>query len=133
MAPRARSRSALPRPGSAPSSPTRPGWPSFAGVRSQDLTPRRQDAKEERNGKTVLLASFFAPWRLCVRLFWEDCTMFTLSAFADEISPDPQVQVDILKQCGIRHIELRSILQTNVLDLTDLQVQEFNSLLHKEG
>src|SRR5271167_2223911 len=59
--------------------------------------------------------------------------MFTLSAFADEISPDPQLQIDVLKQCGIRHIEFRSILKTNVLDLTDLQISEFKSLLDKNG
>jgi 3-dehydroshikimate dehydratase len=57
--------------------------------------------------------------------------MFTLSAFADEIGPDPQQQIDVLKSCGVRHIELRSILKTNVLDLTDLQVAEFKSLLRK--
>src|SRR5262249_44620838 len=59
--------------------------------------------------------------------------MFTLSAFADEISPDPQEQIDVLKGCGVRHIELRSILKTNVLDLTDLQVTELKSLLEKHG
>jgi 3-dehydroshikimate dehydratase len=59
--------------------------------------------------------------------------MFTLSAFADEIGPDPQQQIDVLKQCGVRHIELRSILQTNVLDLTDLQLAEFKSLLDRHG
>src|SRR5262245_13891334 len=59
--------------------------------------------------------------------------MFILSAFADEISPDPQQQVDVLKSCGVRHIELRSILKTNVLDLTDLQVSELKSLLDKNG
>src|ERR1700693_5786797 len=59
--------------------------------------------------------------------------MFTLSAFADEIGPDPQLQIDVLKQCGIRHIELRSILKTNVLDLTDLQVGELKSLLDRHG
>ena len=59
--------------------------------------------------------------------------MFTLSAFADEIDPDPQQQVDVLKQCGVRHIELRSILKTNVLDLTDLQVSELKSLLDKNS
>src|SRR6059036_3748236 len=59
--------------------------------------------------------------------------MFTLSAFADEIDPDPQKQIDVLKQCGIRHIELRSILKTNVLDLTDLQVAELKSLLDRHG
>jgi 3-dehydroshikimate dehydratase len=59
--------------------------------------------------------------------------MFTLSAFADEISPDPQEQIDVLARCGVRHIELRSILKTNVLDLTDLQVAELKSLLDKNG
>jgi sugar phosphate isomerase/epimerase len=59
--------------------------------------------------------------------------MFTLSAFADEISPDPQEQVNVLSQCGVKHIELRSILKTNVLDLTDLQVRELKALLDKHG
>jgi sugar phosphate isomerase/epimerase len=59
--------------------------------------------------------------------------MFTLSAFADEISPDPQQQIDVLRQCGVRHIEFRSILQTNVLDLTDLQIAEFKALLDRHG
>ena len=59
--------------------------------------------------------------------------MFTLSAFADEISPDPQQQIAVLQQCGVRHIEFRSILQTNVLDLTDLQITEFKSLIDRHG
>ena len=59
--------------------------------------------------------------------------MFTLSAFADEISPDPQEQIDVLKASGVRHLELRSILKTNVLDLTDLQITELKSLLKKHG
>lgn len=59
--------------------------------------------------------------------------MFTLSAFADEIGPDPQLQVDVLRSCGVRHIEFRSILGTNVLALSDLQIQEFKSLLDRNG
>lgn len=59
--------------------------------------------------------------------------MFTLSAFADEISPDPQVQLDILKTCGVRYIEFRSIHKTNVLNLNDQQIAEFKALLDKEG
>jgi sugar phosphate isomerase/epimerase len=59
--------------------------------------------------------------------------MFTLSAFADEISADPQEQFDVLSCCGVRHIELRSIHKTNVLDLTDLQITEFKSLLDRRG
>ena len=60
-------------------------------------------------------------------------TMFTLSAFADEISPDPQEQIDILNHCGVKHIELRSIHKTNVLDLTDQQVKQFKDLLDRNG
>ena len=59
--------------------------------------------------------------------------MFTLSAFADEISPDPQKQIDVLTSCGVKHIEFRSILNTNVLALSDLQIQEFKALLDKHG
>src|SRR5947209_3029471 len=59
--------------------------------------------------------------------------MFTLSAFADEISPDPLQQIAILQACGIRHIEFRSIFGTNVLSLTDQQIQDFKALLDKHG
>ena len=59
--------------------------------------------------------------------------MFTLSAFADEISPDPREQVAVLKSCGVRHIEFRSIHRTNVLALADAQVKEFKALLDGEG
>jgi sugar phosphate isomerase/epimerase len=59
--------------------------------------------------------------------------MFTLSAFADEISPDPQVQVDVLAACGVRHIEFRSIHGTNVLALDDARIGEFKSLLERHG
>ncbi len=59
--------------------------------------------------------------------------MFVLSAFADEISPDPREQVAVLKSCGVRHIEFRSVHKTNVLALTDEQVREFKKLLAGEG
>lgn len=59
--------------------------------------------------------------------------MYRISAFADEISPDPVQQLDMLAQCGVRHLELRSIHQTNVLALTDLQVNELKSLLDARG
>jgi 3-dehydroshikimate dehydratase len=59
--------------------------------------------------------------------------MFVLSAFADEISPDPREQVAVLKSCGVRHIEFRSIHKTNVLALSDAQIKEFKALLDGEG
>ncbi len=59
--------------------------------------------------------------------------MFTISAFADEISPEPKEQLDVLESCGVRHIELRSIHKTNVLDLSDAQVADFKGLLDARG
>jgi 3-dehydroshikimate dehydratase len=58
---------------------------------------------------------------------------FTISAFADEISPEPQEQLDVLQNCGVRHIELRSIHKTNVLDLTDAQTADFKRQLDARG
>jgi len=55
--------------------------------------------------------------------------MLTISAFADEISPDPKIQIDVLKASAVNHIEFRSILGVNVLALTDLQINEFQALL----
>lgn len=59
--------------------------------------------------------------------------MFILSAFADEISPDPREQVAVLKASRVRFIEFRSIYKTNVLALTDDQIKEFKRLLDGEG
>ena len=59
--------------------------------------------------------------------------MFVLSAFADEIGPDPREQIAVLKSCRVRHIEFRSIHGTNVLALTDAQLQDFKKLLDGEG
>ena len=59
--------------------------------------------------------------------------MFLLSAFADEISPDPREQVAVLKASRVRFIEFRSIHKTNVLALSDDQIREFKKLLDGEG
>lgn len=59
--------------------------------------------------------------------------MFVLSAFADEISPDPREQVAVLKSCNVRYIEFRSIHKTNVLALSEDQLREFKALLDGEG
>jgi sugar phosphate isomerase/epimerase len=45
--------------------------------------------------------------------------MWTLSGFADEISPELSVQCEVLKGLGIGYIEFRSAWNTNVLDLDD--------------
>jgi len=50
--------------------------------------------------------------------------MWTLSGFADEIDPDLEAQCAVLDELGIGHVEFRSAWGTNVLDLTDEQVEE---------
>lgn len=59
--------------------------------------------------------------------------MFILSAFADEIGPDPRLQIDVLKSAQVRFIEFRSIHGTNVLALSDAQLDEFKKMLDGEG
>jgi 3-dehydroshikimate dehydratase len=59
--------------------------------------------------------------------------MFTISAFADEISPEPAEQLGVLKQCRVRFIEFRSIHGTNVLKLSDSQLSQWKAMLDGEG
>ncbi len=54
--------------------------------------------------------------------------MIRLSAFADEIAAHLGEQITVLRQEGIRHIDLRA-RGVNVLDLTDAQVTEARRLL----
>ncbi len=55
--------------------------------------------------------------------------MIRLSAFADEISPDLDEQIEVLQQEQIRFIELRGVWGSNVLALTDEQVNTIKQTL----
>lgn len=57
----------------------------------------------------------------------------TLSAFADEISPDLDTQLDVLEGEGISHIEFRGVWETNVLKLTDDQLANVKKTLDERG
>ena len=59
--------------------------------------------------------------------------MWTLSGFADEISPDLEEQCDLLDSLGIGHIEFRSAWDTNVLDLDDDQLGRVRKTLDAHG
>ncbi|WP_022918065.1 sugar phosphate isomerase/epimerase family protein [Ruania albidiflava] len=59
--------------------------------------------------------------------------MWTLSGFADEIDPDLDLQVATITQLGLNYLEFRSAWDTNVLDLTDAQVEEVRSTLSAAG
>ncbi|GAA4723440.1 Sugar phosphate isomerase/epimerase [Promicromonospora umidemergens] len=59
--------------------------------------------------------------------------MWTLSGFADEISPDFETQCRVAAALDLKFIELRSAWDTNVLDLDDAQRQRVKSLLRQYG
>lgn len=59
--------------------------------------------------------------------------MWTLSGFADEISPDLTEQVELLTRLGVQHVEFRSAWGTKVLDLTKEQLQQAKSMLDDAG
>ncbi len=59
--------------------------------------------------------------------------MWTLTGFADEISPDLDEQLDTLAQESIRYMELRSVWNTNVLDLTDEELGRVKSAVSERG
>ena len=59
--------------------------------------------------------------------------MWTLSGFADEIDPDLTTQCLVLNELGITHVEFRSAWNTNVLDLTDDQIEYAATILAAHG
>lgn len=59
--------------------------------------------------------------------------MWTLSGFADEISPDLELQCSVLDELGIKHIEFRSAWGSNILDLDDDQLDKAAAVLGKHG
>jgi sugar phosphate isomerase/epimerase len=58
---------------------------------------------------------------------------FTLSGFADEISPDLDEQLAVLAAESISHLELRSVWSTNVADLDDAELARFRRALDTAG
>lgn len=59
--------------------------------------------------------------------------MITLTGFADEISPELDVQLDVLESQGIRHLELRSVWGTNVAHLTGEELLTIKRTLDARG
>lgn len=59
--------------------------------------------------------------------------MWTLSGFSDEIDADLETQCRVLDQLGIRQLELRSAWHTNVLDLSDEQLDDVRTTLAAHG
>jgi sugar phosphate isomerase/epimerase len=59
--------------------------------------------------------------------------VWTLTGFADEISPELDEQLDTLAEESMRYMELRSVWNTNVLDLTDAELERVRSAVAERG
>jgi sugar phosphate isomerase/epimerase len=59
--------------------------------------------------------------------------VWTLTGFADEISPELEEQLEILAQESMGYMELRSVWNTNVLDLTDDELDRVKSATAQRG
>jgi len=58
---------------------------------------------------------------------------FILSAFADEIDTDLKKQMDVLKQHGIRYIEMRGVNGKNLVEYSLNEVREIKQKLDERG
>ncbi len=58
---------------------------------------------------------------------------FVLSAFADEIDPDLDTQMDVLEQHSIRHIEMRGVNGRNILEYSVDEIREIKKSLDARG
>jgi sugar phosphate isomerase/epimerase len=59
--------------------------------------------------------------------------VWTLTGFADEISPELEEQLETLAQESMGFMELRSVWNTNVLDLTDDELDRVKSATAERG
>jgi sugar phosphate isomerase/epimerase len=59
--------------------------------------------------------------------------MWTLSGFADEISPDLDEQCQVLTDLGMGWLEFRSAWDRNVLDLDDAELERVGKTLQRYG
>ena len=59
--------------------------------------------------------------------------MYLASCFADEISPDLKVQIEVMQKCGLKYLCLRGVWDINVLSFTDAQVSEIKKALDDSG
>jgi len=59
--------------------------------------------------------------------------MWTLSGFSDEISPDLQTQCELVSKLGLKYLEFRSAWDVNVLDLSNDQLTNAQSILTAHG
>jgi len=59
--------------------------------------------------------------------------MWKVSVFTDEVSHDFEQALDLIKEWGVKYVELRTVDRTNITDLDDDGVARVKSLLDERG
>ncbi|MBQ1887567.1 MAG: TIM barrel protein, partial [Firmicutes bacterium] len=59
--------------------------------------------------------------------------MFKLAAFADEASPSLDGQIEALRACGIKYLEIRSVDGQNIADISLEKARQIRRRLEGEG
>ena len=59
--------------------------------------------------------------------------MVRISCFADEISSDLQEQIDVMKRNNVKYVELRSVWNKNVLDLSNSELDQIKDSFFSNG
>ena len=56
-----------------------------------------------------------------------------ISCFSDEIDPSLDVQIKVIKELGLKHLEIRTMDDVNVMDLSLRQIREIRQRTDSEG
>ena len=56
-----------------------------------------------------------------------------ISCFSDEIDPSLDVQIKVIKELGLTHLEIRTMDDVNVMDLSKSQIREIRRRTDSEG
>src|SRR2546423_6463186 len=67
------------------------------------------------------------------RIRSQEMPVLKLSAFSDEISPEPDEQIRVCREVGVTHVELRHVRGVNVLDFDPALRAEVKSKLRDAG
>lgn len=59
--------------------------------------------------------------------------MFRISCFSDEISTQLEAQLEVMKELGIKYLELRTVWEKNVLQLTLTEIRKLKAILDENG
>ncbi|MBR4477187.1 MAG: hypothetical protein IKO96_01015, partial [Spirochaetales bacterium] len=56
-----------------------------------------------------------------------------ISCFSDEIDPSLDIQIRVIRELGLRHLEIRTMDDVNVMDLPPSKLREIRRRTDSEG